>query len=63
MSECKKLIKALTIFDKYDGCISAEHDVIYVSVEQEISMKDYESLKDLLWDEEVGDEHTWKTFV
>ena len=67
MSECQELIKALTIFDKYDGCISAEHDVITVSIDKPLSLEEYSELKVLNWipdgDDEGIETRYWMAFV
>lgn len=64
MSSLQNIIAGLQIFDKYNGDVSAEHDVIYAGcmTNNEISQEDQDKLSELGWKFNDGLE-SWYHFV
>lgn len=66
MSGIEQVIEGLKIFAKYDGMISAEHDIIYASPRrtsnETISQEDQDKLAELDWKFNDGLE-AWYYFV
>lgn len=66
MSSIEQLIEGLKIFAKYNGDVSAEHDIIYASPnrmrDEQISQEDQDKLNELEWKFNDGLE-VWYKFV
>lgn len=65
MSSIEQLIEGLKIFAKYNGDVSAEHDIIYASPnrmrDEQISQEDQDKLNELEWKFNDGLE-AWMAF-
>jgi hypothetical protein len=66
MSSIQKIIAGLQIFDKYNGDISADHDVIHATPNRmqdlQISAEDEAKLNELGWSYD-SDIEAWYHFV